>query len=320
MTINAVARSVFATFIAVAALAATTSPAFATFPGQNGKIAVSCAFCADRASPYSGIVLFDAAASWSPEALDVSKATSPAWSPDGTALAYTAEASAFSSIRLALGDASLAGIGPSGFCSACGSSEPAFSPDGKRVFFSFVDLLDETANGMFITPTDGGAPVRLTSGGVKWSVLSRASWSPDGSTILHDGDDGITAVNAVTGAQQRLTDGRSPDWSPDGRSFTFSRTVGGNADIYLAVVENCNGLRIKRVRRLTHNPAADTEPSWSPDGRSIAFVSERDGHDELYLMRPHGHRERRLTSAVYDAVWSSWPVMDSVAWQPLPRH
>jgi Tol biopolymer transport system component len=49
-------------------------------------------------------------------------------------------------------------------------------------------------------------------------------------------------------------------------------------------------------RRLTFNPASDTEPAWSPDGSTIAFSTDRDGNGEIYLMNADGTNLRRLTN------------------------
>ncbi|MBV9959323.1 MAG: PD40 domain-containing protein [Acidobacteria bacterium] len=48
--------------------------------------------------------------------------------------------------------------------------------------------------------------------------------------------------------------------------------------------------------RLMNNPAADTSPSYSPDGLSIVFVSDRDGNKEIYKMNADGSNQVRLTT------------------------
>ena len=50
-----------------------------------------------------------------------------------------------------------------------------------------------------------------------------------------------------------------------------------------------------RQRRLTRNPADDSDPAWSHDGRSVAFATTRDGNSEVYVMNPDGSGQRRLT-------------------------
>jgi TolB protein len=49
------------------------------------------------------------------------------------------------------------------------------------------------------------------------------------------------------------------------------------------------------LKRLTFDPAIDTEPSWSPDGRGIIFTSDRAGSPQLYRMDASGGSAERLT-------------------------
>ncbi|PJB69124.1 MAG: hypothetical protein CO096_13620 [Armatimonadetes bacterium CG_4_9_14_3_um_filter_66_14] len=48
------------------------------------------------------------------------------------------------------------------------------------------------------------------------------------------------------------------------------------------------------VKRLTDEPATDTDPAWLPDGQ-ILFASDREQDRELFLMRDDGSFVRRLT-------------------------
>jgi len=60
-------------------------------------------------------------------------------------------------------------------------------------------------------------------------------------------------------------------------------------------------------RRLTDDPASDTQPSLSPDGHRVVFVSDRDGNAELYLLdvtRPA--RVARLTRSLSNERTPTW--------------
>lgn len=64
---------------------------------------------------------------------------------------------------------------------------------------------------------------------------------------------------------------------------------GAQMDIY-SMRPNGSGLR-----RLTADPANDSEPAWSADGTKIVFNSTRGGNTDIYVMDADGRNVRRLT-------------------------
>lgn len=74
----------------------------------------------------------------------------------------------------------------------------------------------------------------------------------------------------------------SARFSPDGKSIAFSRSVNGNADIY--IFDLARGTE----RRLTRDSGVDTSPSFSPDGKRIVFESDRGLGPQLYIMNENG--------------------------------
>jgi dipeptidyl aminopeptidase/acylaminoacyl peptidase len=49
------------------------------------------------------------------------------------------------------------------------------------------------------------------------------------------------------------------------------------------------------ARRLTTDPAQDTDPSWTPDGTGVVFSSDRDSRGDLYLLTVATGATVRLT-------------------------
>jgi Tol biopolymer transport system component len=74
----------------------------------------------------------------------------------------------------------------------------------------------------------------------------------------------------------------APAPSPDGRRIAFMSRRDGNWDIYVIDADG------SRLQRLINDPADDGLPAWSPDGRVIAFASNRDGKWGVWATTPNG--------------------------------
>jgi Tol biopolymer transport system component len=85
-------------------------------------------------------------------------------------------------------------------------------------------------------------------------------------------------------------------------TLAFVSTRDGNAEIYTVSADGSD------LRRLTSDPAEDTDPAWSPDGTRLAFTSTRDGTSNIYIMNADGSNVVRQTT--------TGDVNDSPAWSP----
>jgi eukaryotic-like serine/threonine-protein kinase len=87
--------------------------------------------------------------------------------------------------------------------------------------------------------------------------------------------------------------------SPDGRRVAVSRTVQGNADIWI--------LDGTRTTRFTFDPSVDVFPIWSPDGSRIVFQSNRKGQGDLYQKPSSGAGlEELLVGSPQDKLATDW--------------
>ena len=228
---------------------------------------------------------------------------SPAWSPDGTRIAFdSARDDVDGEIYVMNAD----GTGVKRLTnSPYFDAQPAWSPDGERI--AFISGRDGPSD-IYVMNADGTGVIRLTTHfeSNDWNP----TWSPDGSRIAfesnRDVDDHEIYVIGVDGTGlTRLTYGHGgrPAWSPDGSSIAFvSYRDGGDHETY---VMNADGTE---VTRLTNAPREDTSPAWSPDGQWIAYTCVPDfpGSYEICAMRADGSDVRRITNNGHLDHYPSW--------------
>jgi dipeptidyl aminopeptidase/acylaminoacyl peptidase len=99
-------------------------------------------------------------------------------------------------------------------------------------------------------------------------------------------------------AMDRISD---PQVSPDGQRIVFVlRTTDleanlGRHDLWIVGADGSG------LKRLTTNPAADTNPRWAPDGRSILFLSTRSGSSQVWRISAIGGEANQVTDLPLDA-------------------
>ena len=320
------ARSLLlAAVLALLALPAATAQAW---PGLNGYMA----YGSNRTgSQFSDDIYVSPLDVESPIRLTIRRADDgqPAWSPDGTRLAFkTAQAN---SNQLAVIDADGKHEALLTRTFRFSEGQPAWSPDGTKLLYRRTPENPLVQNGdTWVLDVKMSAdqpaepvtqPVLLRTGDERYP-----SYSPDGSQIAFrgdldlvepSGDEEIYVMNADGTNVRQLTSNAdfdsAPSWSPDGKRILFERAPAGTftpgteaqeKDVYVMRADGTH------VRRLTDSPGLDEGPEFSPDATKIAFSSARDGQQEIYVMDADGSNPRRLTDN---------PARDeSPDWQALP--
>jgi len=197
---------------------------------------------------------------------------------------------------------------------------PAWSPDGRRIYFSrLVERRDELGSYEFAWPifrmrADGSVAKQLTHPDAWDHGVCHVSPapSPDGRVIafatFSECDRGYgVGISAIGPNGSRvdlkrfdMTDaGFDPAWSSDGRSLAFTVLNEWEGSVGIAVARS-DGSRAIRVYR---RPAA--KPAWSPDGEWIALVRTTSRTGTIWLIRRDGTGLRRLSGKRYetDPAW-----------------
>lgn len=223
---------------------------------------------------------------------DAELALSPAWHPDGTAIAYAAVGEA--GWRIAVRDLVRGGTRYVGQATGLNIT-PAISPDGSTIVYSHGE---ESGTDLYAVPYAGGSPRRITAG--RGSENTSPSFSqPDGRRIAFTsgrlGRPEVYIVD-VDGADPDLLTTQygdqpyrsDPDWSPDGRAVAYQSRINGRFQIVTV------SLRDRRIKQLT-DEGSNEGPSWAPDGRHLVFASTRSGTKQLFIVDVESGRVRQLT-------------------------
>lgn len=223
---------------------------------------------------------------------------SPAWSPDGSKLAYVsfeAKKPVVYVHDLATGKRHVA----ANFKGS--NSAPAWSPDGKKLA---VVLTKDGASQLYLVNADGSGVTRLaTSSGID----TEPQFSPDGEFIYFTSDRGgspqIYRQPVAGGAAQRITFEGSynvtPRLAPDGKTLAFVTRDGGRFRV--AVMD----LATRQVQVLT-DTAKDESPSFAPNGRMILFATEVAGRGVLAAVSVDGRVKQRLSVQAADVREPAW--------------
>jgi len=185
--------------------------------------------------------------------IDTTSNFHPAWSPDGTKIAFASSRDTNPEIYV---------MDPNGTNivrlthDAADDAQPVWSPDGNRIAFA---TNRDGNNEIYVMNADGSLQVNLTKHG--GSDLAPA-WSPDGTKIAFQSDRSsgyaVWVMNADGSNAVRLTDpvppSGAPSWSPDGTRIAYEQ----DGDIW---VMNTDGTRKIRI---TSGFWADGLPRWRP--------------------------------------------------------
>ncbi len=186
----------------------------------------------------------------------------PAWSPDGTRIAF---------LSYRDGD----------FKRAIGRGIYTMAPDGSDV----RAITKDVAVGN-LPPTQ---PTQLIT--VLWSPSSRhiAFVGVEAIEGTHGYRSFIYTVRPDGSERHKLMETASlPAWSPDGEHLAFAGAGEEDAGIYTVRPDGSGLRRVTALESENGKPAMIDLLSWSPDGRYLAFVMGTREEGVAYTVRPDG--------------------------------
>jgi len=217
---------------------------------------------------------------------------SPAWSPDGSKLAFISDRTDKRQIYLINPQAGEADA-LTALEDGVGSFE--WSPDGKNIAYTATEP----------------KPAAVKDRDKKYGELQVVEQD---YRMTH-----LSVIDVATRATRTLTSGPftvgSFAWSPDGTSIAFDHRVNdspassGTADISVVTVAAAS------IRKLVTEDGPDSRPVWSPDGARIAFETSMASPAYFYTNRliatvPSGGGTPAVLSSAFDEDPSI------VAWKP----
>jgi TolB protein len=226
---------------------------------------------------------------------------SPAWSPDGTQIAYVSFESMLPRLyiqELATGErrqiTNFSGI----------NSSPVWSPDGRKMA---MVLSKDGSPDIYVMDLSTSALTRITD---HPRAETEPSWTLDSRSVIftsdRTGQPQIYKVDLNGGFPERLTFDcfycAKAQFLPDGKNLVHVRRDTRQSSNYSIAILN---VETSRVITLT-DTSLDESPSVAPNGSMIMFATKHNGKGVLDAVSIDGRVKFRLPSTQGDVREPSW--------------
>lgn len=235
----------------------------------------------------------------------------PAWSPDGSSIAFSANLEIF-------GNRSIYRVAAEGGAAvrltdhSMPDMRPSWSPDGRRLAF-VSSRPDDDRMRLWTMDAETGGDLKLVADHES-GFVEDCAWSPSGDYIAYTLRVSmfpyiveIWIAPAEGGVPVKLAghppNCKNPTWSPDGTQIAFASDGSGTYDIWS--IPSTGG----PFHPLYQNAEFDVfSPSWSPDGSRIAFTMRKPQQTpaDTYVVQVAGGGLVRLTDGDFYEGGATW--------------
>ena len=237
----------------------------------------------------------------------------PAWSPDGTMIAFTrwnepvglyvANADGSNEVRIWNGQQFMS---------------PRWSPDGKKIAFT---QFKNVRQGPVPNPRGGAEEIwkigilelnKQIDADTNKNVLTEPSctnhcfapsWSPDGRYLVY-ADAGVgllstdTTTNTVWTMYNNTPKVQSPSYSPDGTKVVFQFAQHDHWEVAVLNLADGTVTPLTSGDPLSFRLVNNVAPAWSPDSKQIIFLSDRHSKWEFYAVNVDGTNIKQVLQSV----------------------
>ena len=164
----------------------------------------------------------------------------------------------------------------------------------EQAVFSNVSLRTSTLYSTLETITIASTDRRVVT--VVPEKIEAPNWTPDGASLIFNGDGKLKRIPAAGGAVETIESGfasrinNDHGISPDGKLLAISDSTQESKSVIYTLPFGGGA-----PRRVTKN-APSYWHGWSPDGKTLAFCGQREGKFDIYTIPIDGGEEKRLTN------------------------